>query len=52
MGISLNICIVFVILTLDFLFSLQYLLAMVFAYFKRAGLKIREYTLMNFFIAL
>ncbi|WAR18782.1 SPD1B-like protein, partial [Mya arenaria] len=29
-----------------------YLIAMVFAYFKRAGYKIREYTRMNFFVAL
>lgn len=30
----------------------KYLLAMVFAYFKRAGYKIREYTRTNFFVAL
>ncbi|XP_060551228.1 speedy protein 1-B-like isoform X2 [Ruditapes philippinarum] len=30
----------------------KYLLAMVFAYFKRAGYEIREYTRMNFFVAL
>ncbi|XP_060068445.1 speedy protein A-like [Ylistrum balloti] len=30
----------------------KYLVAMVFAFFKRAQLKIREYTRMNFFIAL
>ncbi|KAK3093709.1 hypothetical protein FSP39_019113, partial [Pinctada imbricata] len=30
----------------------KYLLAMVFAYFKRAQLRIREYTRMNFFVAL
>ncbi|XP_069117105.1 speedy protein A-like isoform X1 [Argopecten irradians] len=30
----------------------KYLIAMVFAFFKRAQLKIREYTRMNFFIAL
>ncbi|KAL4237457.1 hypothetical protein ACF0H5_002174 [Mactra antiquata] len=30
----------------------KYLLAMVFAYFKRAGYRIQEYTRMNFFVAL
>nr|DBA17192.1 TPA: hypothetical protein GDO54_002674 [Pyxicephalus adspersus] len=30
----------------------KYLIAMVLAYFKRAGLRIREYTAMNFFVAL
>ncbi|KAH3854710.1 hypothetical protein DPMN_097259, partial [Dreissena polymorpha] len=30
----------------------KYLIAMVFAYFKRAEFKIREYTRMNFFVAL
>jgi len=31
---------------------LQYLLAMVFAYFKRANFTTNEYTKMNFFVAL
>ena len=33
-------------------FVLQYLLAMVFAYFKRAGLSTNEFTRINFFVAL
>ena len=35
-----------------FFFFLQYLLAMVYAYFRRAELGRREYNRMNFFIAL
>ena len=33
-------------------FKLQYLIAMVFTYFKRAEYEIYEYTRMNFFVAL
>ena len=33
-------------------FMLQYLLAMVFAYFKRAGFSTKEFTRINFFVAL
>jgi len=34
------------------MFNFQYLIAMVFAYFKRADMNIREYTRTNFFVAL
>ena len=41
----------FLIMNFSFFF-LQYLLAMVYAYFRRAELGRREYNKMNFFIAL